>query len=348
MVLRGTLGLLCFVRLASTLPLLPELKDPGLCGDKEPLKVGFVGSGCKNFEGSKLRHLQLAEMAITGSLMDEVPGTDGLPYTFHLRAKGLDYPVAGHTMVGHLRLRNVREALVYALGNNIPGDFMEMGVWRGGVCIYARLLLNLAGARHRRVLMFDVFGTLDMYSTGAHILKVPLEEVQHSVEKYGLVEPRKGSGKKLTHAEAGIEYFKGLVSNTSEEYRAKYEGDPTRKIAVLRLDANSYQSHEDALYNLWHFIPIGGVIIFDDAGHRYVREFWKDFQIDQNFRSEIQKVDMNGGWVIKRGPAVLDQSKRRRLGDEVKNRDWGEKSGMIGVPFKVGKLTKARIKGRVR
>eukprot|EP00756_Hemistasia_phaeocysticola_P014920 Hpha_TRINITY_DN15371_c1_g5::TRINITY_DN15371_c1_g5_i6::g.92333::m.92333 len=346
MILRGTLGLLCFVRLASTLPLLPALKDPGLCGDADPITVGLVGKGCKNFEGTKLRHLQLAEMAIVGSLMDNVKFFDRY---FHDRVNGLRHPEAGHTMVGHQRLRNVREALVYVIGNDIPGDFMEIGVWRGGVCIYARLLLNLAGQRHRRVQMFDVFGTLNMYGKGAHILKVTLEDVQHSVENYGLLEPRKSNGQKLTHAEAGLEYYKGLVSNTSVIYRRAFENDPTRKIAVLRCDANSYQSHEDVLYNLWNFIPIGGVIIFDDATHRYVKEFWRDFQIDQGFRSPIQRVDNNGGWIIKRGPALLDQSKRRNKGDEEKGEVLPNsflKGQPVGPEFRVGALRKQRQRGR--
>jgi hypothetical protein len=35
-------------------------------------------------------------------------------------------------MVGHLRLDNVRRIIEDVVENNIPGDFVELGVWRGG------------------------------------------------------------------------------------------------------------------------------------------------------------------------------------------------------------------------
>ena len=129
-------------------PQIPGPQTPGPCGGEvhaaQALAPGLVGPECTNLQGRDLDYAYLAEMSITGSLMDEVPNLMGLArYDFGIRANGEDWPAAGHTMVGHMRLRNVREALMRVVRDGVPGGFAELGVWRGGTCIYARLLLNM-------------------------------------------------------------------------------------------------------------------------------------------------------------------------------------------------------------
>jgi O-methyltransferase len=46
-------------------------------------------------------------------------------------------------MVGHKRLRSVRAILEDVIRNNIEGGFGEFGVWRGGVCIFAKAVLSV-------------------------------------------------------------------------------------------------------------------------------------------------------------------------------------------------------------
>jgi hypothetical protein len=107
-------------------------------------------------------YLRLVEMAVTGSLIDEAGRCKGhsckldqlLPYDAELRKGGDDWPPFGHTMVGHVRLHNIRDVLKAVVRNNVPGDFAELGVWRGGSCIYAKAVLNVMEADTRNVLVF--------------------------------------------------------------------------------------------------------------------------------------------------------------------------------------------------
>lgn len=46
-------------------------------------------------------------------------------------AAGGDWPYLGVTMVGMKRLDNIRELLETVVREDIPGDVMETGVWRG-------------------------------------------------------------------------------------------------------------------------------------------------------------------------------------------------------------------------
>merc|ERR1712070_910513 len=88
------------------------------------------------------------------------------------------------------------------------------------------------------------------------------------------------------------------------------------QIAVLRVDGNSYAAYEVTVYELWDFVPMGGVIIFDDFGHRYAQKFWRDFQFAQKVTLPMTFVDRTGAWMIKTGPLKLDQSGRQNKTDE--------------------------------
>ena len=52
------------------------------------------------------------------------------------RMSGLDWPDRAHTMIGLKRLNNLHDSLDYVRENNIDGDFIETGVWRGGASIF--------------------------------------------------------------------------------------------------------------------------------------------------------------------------------------------------------------------
>ena len=65
------------------------------------------------------------------------------------RAQGLDWPRTAHTMAGLARLRNLRDLTQLVIDQNVPGDMIETGVWRGGCCILMKGILrsNLDNSR---------------------------------------------------------------------------------------------------------------------------------------------------------------------------------------------------------
>jgi len=54
-------------------------------------------------------------------------------------------------MVGHVRLMNVRAALTEVISRGVPGDFAELGVWRGGTCIFAKGIFEAHREHDRNV-----------------------------------------------------------------------------------------------------------------------------------------------------------------------------------------------------
>ena len=63
---------------------------------------------------------------------------------------------SGYTMTSVPRLVNTLKSCRYVVENNIPGDFVECGVWRGGNGILAKKLFDELDSQ-RIVWMFDTF-----------------------------------------------------------------------------------------------------------------------------------------------------------------------------------------------
>jgi O-methyltransferase len=64
-----------------------------------------------------------------------------IKYNPEKRIEGRDWPTYADTMIGLKRLENIEYCFNEVIKNNIPGDFIETGVWRGGATIFMKALL---------------------------------------------------------------------------------------------------------------------------------------------------------------------------------------------------------------
>ncbi len=76
------------------------------------------------------------------------------------RLEGKIWPLQAQTMIGSYRLANVRLAVETIVAEDIRGDIIETGVWRGGTCIYIRGILKAYGDTTRKILVADSFAGL--------------------------------------------------------------------------------------------------------------------------------------------------------------------------------------------
>lgn len=175
----------------------------------------------------------------------------------HARAEGLDWPEEGETMIGLKRLQNLQDCIIDVVQQNVPGDLIETGVWRGGAAIFMRAVLKAMGDKERTVWLADSFAGLpppspDLYPAdkGADfhlsndVLGVSLEEVKANFERYGLLDDR-------------VRFLKGWFKDTLPTA-------PIAKLSVLRLDGDLYESTMTALESLYPKLSIGGYAIVDD------------------------------------------------------------------------------------
>lgn len=200
------------------------------------------------------------------------------------------WPLEADSMIGVYRMRNVKELMQNAIENNIEGDFVETGVWKGGACVMANAVIYETNQQSsRRVHVFDSFeGLPEPYMTedagDSHhtidCLAISLDTVKKVFSSYGLLTEnvifRKG-------------WFKDTMKNT----------DDIDKIAILRLDGDMYSSTIEVLEALYNKVPVGGFIIVDDWLLPGARKAVIDFANERSFIPNMIHIDKNSCYWIK-------------------------------------------------
>jgi O-methyltransferase len=214
------------------------------------------------------------------------------------RMNGRDRPFNADTMVGVKRLENIRHAVRTVLQENIPGDLVETGVWRGGGSIMMRATLLAYGDRERTVWCADSFEGLPppdlkrfpqdegmVWHTEVE-LAIAQEVVERNFLKHNLLDDR-------------VRFLKGWFKDTLPQA-------PINQIAVLRLDGDLYASTMDALNPLYDKVSVGGFIIVDDYGipEDTCRRAIDDFRADRGITDEILDIDGWGCYWRKSTPAA--------------------------------------------
>jgi O-methyltransferase len=197
---------------------------------------------------------------------------------------GRDRTSPAHTMVGILRIENVRELAQRVLDLSIPGDFIETGVWRGGCCILLRGVLAANGIDDRTIYVADSFEGLpppDVITfpqdTGSQLhriaeLAVPLETVKANFDRYGLLDDQ-------------VVFLKGFFSETLPALDAG-------PFALIRLDGDMYESTYVALKALYPKLSPGGFVIIDDYGAiEACRTAVTDYRSELGITDEMHQVD---------------------------------------------------------
>lgn len=186
----------------------------------------------------------------------------------------------GDTLVSDERLENIRHCIESALIDDIPGDFIETGVWRGGASMFARAVLKAHGVEDRLVWCADSFQGLpepeapeDAGSTHHELehLKVPLDVVRQNFASYGLLDDR-------------VKFIKGWFKDTLPTA-------PVERLAVLRLDGDMYRSTMDALVNLYPKVSPGGFTIIDDWCLGPCRQAVEHYRQENAIGDELKVID---------------------------------------------------------
>jgi hypothetical protein len=241
-------------------------------------------------------YLDLMRDSLIGRLNEDppLPASKVDRYYDSVREKGWDWPANAPSMIGALRMGNVRSECERVLNENVPGDFMETGVWRGGACIMMRAVLRAYGIGDRRVIAADSFAGFPAPSDdagadatfpliGVDEFAVPLKQVKAAFARYGLLDEQ-------------VVFLEGFFKDTLPTA-------PVERLAVLRLDGDMYESTRDGLVNMYPKLSVGGTLIADDyflfeSQRRAVDEYRETWGI----ADPIVQIDDYGGYWIKRLP----------------------------------------------
>jgi len=206
-----------------------------------------------------------------------------------------------YTMTSLERIAALTQAVEYVIGNNIPGAFVECGVWKGGSSMAAALTYLELGVRDIDLFLFDTFAGMpapgeedfhaasgksaqDLLSKSTKLSEVrayaPIEEVRRNLESTG-------------YPPDHIHLVEGMVEKTIPHHAPE-------EISILRLDTDWYSSTKHELTHLFPRLSRNGVLIVDDYGH------WAGAKkaVDEYFSKEslkplLSRIDQSGRICIK-------------------------------------------------
>lgn len=165
---------------------------------------------------------------------------------------------APHTLLSSEKLLNLYEATVYLAKNEILGDFVECGVFLGGAVMMVARTLSKLGVRDRKIYLYDTFSG---FATPARDEDVNIkgEKIGHQVFQNF----RKLTEKNLQEIDYPPEnyiFVEGDVQQTVQNH-------DRNKIALLRLDTDTYSTTMSELTYLYPKLVRGGILILDDYGY---------------------------------------------------------------------------------
>lgn len=203
------------------------------------------------------------------------------------------YLIMPYTLVGIRGLEVTYKLCKMMNEKNIKGNFVELGVARGGcAALMAEVAFN-SGGMERQLWLFDSFEGLpdptdDDYSsgnTGEHVRPLPkgsclgtIEDVQTLLFSI------------LNYPNGKIYFVKGWFQNT-----LPIRHKDVKDIAVLRIDGDWYESTKYCLEYLYYQVVSGGVVIIDDYQTCYGCKKAVDEFISKNNIHANMMFDGRGG-----------------------------------------------------
>jgi O-methyltransferase len=207
--------------------------------------------------------------------------------------------VTPYTMTSIERLYAMHKATEYIVKAEIPGAFVECGVWRGGSMMMAALTLLALDAPKRQLMLFDTFAG-HPEPNAERDGKLFHDEWQKRLRSDGSTEWGSASFDEVrTNLEStgypmdNAALIKGKVQDTIEH-------NLPESIALLRLDTDWYDSTAHELKHLYPRLNKGGILLIDDygcmAGQRTAVD---EYLAENNITVLLNRIDFAGRIAIK-------------------------------------------------
>ena len=194
------------------------------------------------------------------------------------------------------------QSLQHIKKNNIEGDLVECGVYKGGNIILFDYLLEKYQLS-KKIFAYDTFeGMSEPSDIYIHIKNNLPSQTKKNYEKnnivwcYASLDEVKNNIKKFNlQFENKFKFIKGDVLKT-----LKVKDNLPEKISLLRLDTDFYESTKIELEVLFPRLVKNGILIIDDYGHwkgakKAVDEY---FNLKENFKW-LHRIDYASRLLIK-------------------------------------------------
>ena len=200
------------------------------------------------------------------------------------------------------RMYALKEAVKYVVSNNIDGDLVECGVWKGGSMMAVAYTLLKEKKQDRDLYLFDTYEGMSKPTDLDISFEGKKADTQFEENKKGedssdwcfaSLDEVKQNVLKTGYDSEKIHFIKGKVENTLPKNAPK-------QIALLRLDTDWYESTKHELIHLFPKLVSGGVLILDDYGYWAGAKKAVDEYVSQNkIKILLNRIDQTGRIAIK-------------------------------------------------
>lgn len=198
------------------------------------------------------------------------------------------------TMTSKERIDELFESLELIRINEIEGDFVECGVWKGGNILGVMEYFDFFNIKDKKIWLYDTFR--GMTTPTSVDIDLNGKKASDILNKVLCLSPLEEVKKTLSYSkfdEQKIKIIEGDVCST-----LNYENNIPSKVCILRLDTDFYESTKKELEVLFPKLVKNGILIVDDYGH------WQGskLSVDEYFNKstlEIKKIDYTGIKIIK-------------------------------------------------
>lgn len=182
------------------------------------------------------------------------------------------------------------KAVEYIVKNNIEGDIVECGVYKGGSAMLIAYTLLHFKDKNRNIYLYDTFegmsepdtNDIDFSGESAKNLMNESDKEKGKVWCYAPIDLVKQNMLSTGYDSNKLFFIKGKVEET-------IPGTLPKTISLLRLDTDWYESTKHELEHLYPLLINKGVLIVDDYGH------WQGVRkaVDEYFEKQPHKILLN-------------------------------------------------------
>lgn len=223
---------------------------------------------------------------------------DILNYVFNSGTTGVSYEGLIHNII----------SAKYVINNNIKGDFVELGVWKGGSAIAVKLIFDLY-KHDANVWLFDTYAGMTRpleidvkYVDGKKISGLNVFEQNKTGDEevsnwnFASLSEVKENFNNANALDDKCKFIKGDVLVTVKE-----KINEINDISILRLDVDIYEPTKIGMELLYPKISKNGVLLLDDyGGWEGARKATDDYFLENKINPYLGYVDKNVRIAIKK------------------------------------------------
>jgi O-methyltransferase len=198
------------------------------------------------------------------------------------------------TMTSEERIIKLFESLEYIRTNNIEGDLVECGVWKGGNILGMMEYLYYHKMENCNIWLYDTFkGMTKPGENDIDFNNNKAMDVLNTNELYKCYSSLEEVRNNLNLSNLSIDKLVYVIGDVCETL--DNNNNVPKKISLLRLDTDWYESTKKEMEILYPNLVNNGILIVDDYGHwKGSRKAIDEYIFEKELKLHIEKIDYTG------------------------------------------------------